>query len=182
MLGTTATLYAAFSAPEDGEATAFSGLFNKVAASFNGPRRFAHCGLLFKVDSAQELGFHTSIVWNGKVFCEPVPINISENSCILPRYGKMHVVPISVPLDWDPKPLMEEADTFVGMGYDRAAAVLSAGPTWAAKKRDTSTENSAIFCSEYCAHLLEKHAGVNLKDQLPSSLCPNELYKLLTQP
>ena len=181
MLGTTASLYAAFSAPEDGQATAFSGLFNKMAASFNGPRRFAHCALLFKVDNAQELGFHTSIIWGGKVFCEPVPLNIIENSCIIPKYGKMHVVPISVPLDWDPKPLMEAADTFVGMGYDKAAAVLSAGPSWAAKRRDTSVENGAIFCSEYCAHLLEKHAGVNLQDQRASSLCPNELYKLLTQ-
>jgi len=180
MLATTACLYAAFSAPEDGEQTAFSGIFNRVAASFHGPRRFAHCALLFKVDASQEMGFHTSIVWNGTVFCEPVPINITDNSCVLPRYGRMHTVPISVPLDWDPNPLMEAADSFVGMGYDRAAAVMSAGPDWVAKKRDTSTENTAIFCSEYCSHLLESHAGVNLNGQTASSMCPNDLYKLLT--
>ena len=181
MLAATACLYAAFSAPEDGEATAFSGVFNKLAASLNGPRRFAHCALLFKVDSTQEIGFHTSIAWGGKVFCEPVPINIKDNTCILPRFGKMHCIPVSVPLDWDPTELMNAADSFVGMGYDKASAVLSAGPSWASRKRDTSSENGSIFCSEYCAHLLEKHAGVSLAGQSASSLCPNELYKLLTQ-
>ena len=85
MLPSSASLYAAFSAPEDGAKTAFSGVFNKVAASFNGPKRFAHCALLFKVDSLQEIGFHTSICWGGTVFCEPVPINIENNTVTLPK-------------------------------------------------------------------------------------------------
>lgn len=181
MLPSSASLYAAFSAPEDGAKTAFSGVFNKVAASFNGPKRFAHCALLFKVDSLQEIGFHTSICWGGTVFCEPVPINIENNTVTLPKYGKMHVLPVSVPLDWNPHPLMEAADQFVGMHYDKAAAVLSAMPTWVSRKRDTSIDNSGIFCSEYCAHLLEQYAGVNLNGQKASSLCPNELYRILSQ-
>lgn len=186
-LAPRASLWAAFSAPEDGTNTAFSGVFNQLAAMMGGAKRFAHCALLWKVDDDQKVGFHSSIVWGGKVFCEPCEFTVEESAAdgkgtvIVPRYGKMHTIRICVPLDWSPVDMMATVDSFQGMCYDKAGAVLSAAPNWASRQRQTTADNKATFCSEYCSFLLHKHAGVSLQSMQPSQLCPNELYSLLTQ-
>lgn len=187
-LAPRASLWAAFSCPRDGKNTAFNGLFNRVAAMIGGEGtdQFAHVALLWKVDDEQPVGFHSSIVWGGKVFCEPCEFTVQEaaagkGTVTIPRYGKMHTIRICTPLDWNPVDMMSDVDSFQGMCYDKAGAVLSAAPDWASKHRETSTHNKATFCSEYCSFLLHKHAGVSLQSKQPSQLCPNELYYLLSK-
>lgn len=172
-------IYVVFANPKNTK-SAFQGTFNQIAAKLCGGK-YCHVGIAFKVNEHATVGYHTSIVWGGSVFCDPVPFNPvtatdGKITLTVPQYGIMDAVRVDTPIDFEVSNLIKEASRLVSWTYDEAGAVRSVGPALFSRVRKSDDER--IFCSELVAHLLHKCVGVKLPDtNNTASLNPNDIYK-----
>jgi hypothetical protein len=164
--------------------TAFRGWFNKVAARVTGGN-YAHCSLIFKLNESNATGFHASILWGERAFCQPETFSVDGNGVVRTTAPSildgMRAIAVAIPMEWDPAAMMEAADALVGYDYDRVGAVLCAGPDMLARSRDLSVSKAhRVFCSEMVAYLLHTCCSVSLAPHAsPECISPNDLAALL---